>query len=148
MRGVGQTEYARRWRERNPERSRLASRNYYARRVAADPGFREKLNNRRKDNYAKQVERDPSTVRRSNLSRYGMTLEDYDARLAAQGGRCAICGALEPGSNRSDKFFVDHDHATGAVRGLLCSHCNRGLGGFRDDLTLLDKARAYLVGSA
>lgn len=54
--------------------------------------------------------------------RYGMEPGEYDRRMAAQGGRCAICGE-EP----RKALVVDHDHATGVVRGLLCYTCNRGL---------------------
>lgn len=53
----------------------------------------------------------------------GLTIEDYDRMLAAQGGGCAICGTT-PKTRRLD---TDHDHATGAVRGLLCHRCNRAL---------------------
>ena len=61
---------------------------------------------------------------------YGMTLAEFDERLAAQGGGCWVCGA-EPGSHRNHghaNLAVDHDHETGAVRGLLCHMCNRALG--------------------
>lgn len=60
--------------------------------------------------------------------------------LAAQGGRCAIC-RQEPGRRALD---VDHSHETGAVRGLLCELCNKGLGCFRDSLDALRRAVVYL----
>lgn len=56
---------------------------------------------------------------------YGITADDYDSLLAAQGGRCAICRA-QP---KSKRLAVDHDHKSGAVRGLLCSRCNHDLMG-------------------
>lgn len=74
---------------------------------------------------------------------YGITLEDYERMLAEQKGVCAICGTTESGG-RSDNFHVDHCHATGNVRGLLCVNCNRGIGHFNDDPTLLEAAAAYL----
>jgi hypothetical protein len=56
-------------------------------------------------------------------SRTGLSVEEYDAMLKAQGGGCAICGN-PPKTRRLD---VDHDHKTGKVRGLLCHRCNRAL---------------------
>jgi hypothetical protein len=81
---------------------------------------------------------------------YGLSPERYEAMLAAQGGRCAICGTSEPRLNSNAvyyctfSFHVDHCHETGKVRGLLCSRCNVGLGSFEDDVELLERAVAYL----
>src|SRR5579859_6165169 len=62
-------------------------------------------------------------LRASHLMRkFGITLEQYDAMLVEQGGRCAACGTDEPGGMGS--FHVDHCHATGKVRKLLCVRCN------------------------
>lgn len=77
------------------------------------------------------------------LRKYGITSADYDAMLSTQGGECAICGTNVPGGNKSF-FCVDHDHKTGAVRGLLCESCNRGIGILNDDPDILDKAASYL----
>lgn len=56
---------------------------------------------------------------------YGLSAEQYDALLKLQGGRCAICRARP----KSKRLAVDHDHGSGAVRGLLCSRCNHDLMG-------------------
>ncbi|MFN2503529.1 MAG: endonuclease VII domain-containing protein, partial [Acidimicrobiales bacterium] len=70
--------------------------------------------------------------------KYGLSLEEYDAMLADQGGGCAICQrSADP---------VDHDHGTGLIRGLLCFTCNNALGDFEDDPVLLRKALAYVEG--
>lgn len=72
-----------------------------------------------------------------------MTLFDFDEMVLAQNGVCAICGSAPNGH----PLHVDHDHTTGAVRGLLCQQCNTGLGNFRDDIALLDRAMQYLRGA-
>lgn len=78
--------------------------------------------------------------------RYGITREQYDDLLARQDGSCAICGSRTD-ANDVSRLHVDHDHGTGAVRGLLCGSCNRGLGNFKDDIDRLKKAVKYLEGS-
>jgi hypothetical protein len=84
------------------------------------------------------------TLRRCALMRrYGITLAQYDAMLAAQGGHCAICPATAPGG-RGEAFHVDHDHATGVVRGLLCHYCNTAIGSMNDDPARLQAAANYL----
>jgi hypothetical protein len=69
--------------------------------------------------------------------RYGLTVEEADALLAAQGGVCAIC-------KTAPAVHVDHDHATGAVRALLCFNCNGGLGQFKDNPLALHAAAYYV----
>lgn len=53
---------------------------------------------------------------------YGLTVEEWDSMLAAQGGGCAACGTTI--SRGKGRFHVDHDHRTEAIRGLLCATCN------------------------
>jgi hypothetical protein len=63
--------------------------------------------------------------RKRTLSAYDLTIEEFEAMLAAQGGVCAICAG--PPGGRWNRLFVDHDHETGKVRGLLCHLCNAAL---------------------
>lgn len=82
---------------------------------------------------------------------YGITMEEFDAILASQGGGCAICGVA---SERNGKrLAVDHDHSCcpgkkscgKCVRAILCSPCNIGLGLFKEDAELLVKAAKLLA---
>lgn len=83
--------------------------------------------------------------RAGNLkTKFGIALEDYERMFAAQQGRCGVCGG-PPGNKQIGVFNVDHDHVTGAVRGLLCHLCNNGLGCFRDNPTMLFAAANYLL---
>lgn len=83
------------------------------------------------------------TRERHLVRKYGVTLADYDAMLAAQGGKCAVC-LTTPDTQRYGVFHVDHCHASGAVRGLLCRGCNNVLGVVNDDPAALARAIAYL----
>lgn len=76
--------------------------------------------------------------------RFGLTPEEYHALVGKQGGGCAICGATTDPDGR--RLAVDHDHQTGAVRGVLCGRCNKGLGQFQDDPERLARAINYLEG--
>jgi len=109
---------AKAWQERNPEKHAEIQRRYV------------------------ESGRKALSVRRAHLKRkYGLTLADYEAMLLAQGGGCAICGAPPPDGQ---SLHVDHDHDSGAVRGLLCFTCNAGIGMFDHDIDLLSAAVAYL----
>ena len=86
--------------------------------------------------------------KRKDLQRtFGMSLEDFERLFKAQNGVCAICCQKERirdvrGNVR--QIGVDHDHASGRVRGLLCNACNRGVGFFGDNPERLEAAAAYL----
>ena len=82
------------------------------------------------------------------LRRFGLREEDIDSMRAEQHDKCPICdSALEvthPDTGKVVRICVDHDHKTGAVRGLLHDHCNKGLGQFNDDPAALRRAADYL----
>jgi hypothetical protein len=79
-------------------------------------------------------------------STYGISMEDFSALLDSQSHKCLICGRQISGKvNSKDlRAFVDHDHKTGAVRGLLCVYCNSLIGYCREDKSLLLAAIDYL----
>lgn len=68
----------------------------------------------------------------------GFTLDQYHAMRESQGEVCKICGTYTP------DLRVDHNHATGKVRGLLCGTCNSGLGFLKDSPVVLRSAVQYL----
>lgn len=82
-------------------------------------------------------------TRRDMLKRkYGLSIEQYEEMSTNAKGVCEICGGNEP--NTGDRLSVDHCHATGKIRGLLCSNCNKALGMLMDDPELAIKAALYL----
>ena len=91
----------------------------------------------------KEARKKPGYGRDQYLKRYGITHQDYERMLEAQGGVCAICRSVE--TKKWDHFSVDHNHETGEVRGLLCATCNTGLGQFQDNPSLLVEAANYLT---
>lgn len=78
-------------------------------------------------------------------AKYGLSWDQVLAMGEAQGWACAICAAALS-AYRFRGFAIDHDHDTGKVRGLLCDNCNSALGRWRDDVTILTRAIAYLEG--
>ena len=94
-----------------------------------------------KANMRRWRERDPEGFklagRRSRLKEYGLTLEDYDRMVLNQRSRCVICQQVKP-------LVVDHDHATGKVRALLCQLCNSMLGMAGDSTAVLSRAKVYV----
>jgi hypothetical protein len=76
-------------------------------------------------------------------ARYGITIDEYEERIAQQGGGCAICGS-ETAGNGNRNLHVDHCHKTGEVRGVLCHSCNVILGLAKDQPEILQRAALYL----
>lgn len=86
-------------------------------------------------------------LRSRKAESFGLTLADVIAMAAAQGNVCAICGQPPNRIAQSGKptdFDIDHDHETGAARGLLCSSCNRAIGLLGDSPERLRAAAAYI----
>lgn len=75
---------------------------------------------------------------------YGCTLEQYNAMLIAQQGKCAICDTLHNPAVKKGRLYVDHCHKTKKIRALLCSACNCMLGYAKDDTRIMLEAVAYL----
>jgi Recombination endonuclease VII len=118
--------YNRAWYKANKDRVNAESR----RKRAENPDWK-----------AKQRDRRRRTKRKDMLKYcYGMTVAEYEAMLAQQNGVCAIC-ETKPDDR---PLCVDHDHATGKVRGLLCHSCNVGLGNYKDDPRRTRRTTAYL----
>jgi len=71
---------------------------------------------------------------------YGLDAGVYARLKDAQDGACIVCRCAD-----QKRLYVDHNHATGAVRGLICHGCNVGIGHMKDDPTMLVRAAEYLV---
>lgn len=80
---------------------------------------------------------------RANLKwTHDITVEEYNALFDEQGGRCAVCRTHQNELKR--RLYVDHDHVTSRVRGLLCQNCNTILGHAHDNIETLENAITYL----
>lgn len=100
-------------------------------------------------NWSRQYRETPSYQKlaiRSKAKRFGMTYEEVIELFEKQNKSCAICNKEQPLLSHSgyDTLHIDHCHATGKSRGLLCTHCNTALGKFRDDPVRLRTAADYI----
>ena len=86
--------------------------------------------------------RNPERVKSNHLKwKYGITLDEWRSMFEAQNYRCAICKTDAP---TGSGWHTDHNHSTGAVRGILCNDCNLGIGRLKDDPDLCEEASKYL----
>jgi hypothetical protein len=102
------------------------------------------------DSYQRWLEKCADQCKKNRFKVFEITHDDYVRMLAEQGNCCAICGSTDPRRKRRSRFDIDHDHQAEqqdcmiVIRGLLCSVCNRALGLFLDDPSILRKAADYL----
>lgn len=86
----------------------------------------------------------PDKVKNLELKRsFGITLGQYNEMFSMQNGCCAVCNRHQ--SEFKLALAVDHCHMTQKIRGLLCMHCNQGLGQFQDSPNILLSAIQYLA---
>jgi len=109
-------------------------------------GALKRYHKNRDENLGKMKEYHLKNKERLNRSRvlrkFGLSIEDFKKISDEQKGLCKIC-RLPPNGN-NEYLSVDHNHATGKIRGLLCSTCNSGLGYFKDSANYLRAAADYL----
>ena len=129
-------------RRKNPEHHRTYGREYQRRWRKKHPGrMRRLVKAWQKKNRKHYL----ATRRAAHMRKHGLTLIEYHLLVKAQGGRCAICRKRPRGKSPAmRKLHVDHCHATGKRRELLCVPCNRGLGYFHDNPKDLRAAADYL----
>jgi len=83
--------------------------------------------------------------RRSRIkTKYGIDEEAYNDLLLKQNNACALCGSTDVRRKGNNRLIIDHNHATGEVRGLLCHPCNRILGMIKDSKEWALNAVEYL----
>ena len=121
-------EYHRIWRKNNPDKERAKKEKW------------RKANMEKVNSYQKQKRKENPEVEREKKYKklYGITLHEYNKMYEEQKGKCSICGEF------LEVLYVDHDHKSGIVRGLLCNKCNTGIGFFKDTISLLESAIHYL----
>lgn len=106
----------------------------------SDPGQRKAYMKEHRATY-------PRAWKETELQRsFGISLADYSAMVAAQDNKCAICDQPEQQmrGGKLKALAVDHDHASGKIRGLLCADCNQAIGKFKEDRNTLLAAIRYL----
>jgi CDP-glycerol glycerophosphotransferase (TagB/SpsB family) len=132
---VNKTDRA--WRQKNPSKVRASKSRYRKSHL-------EQVRKQIKELYKKNKKRYMRNRYRSWLqSKYGLTKEQFYDILREQKGECAICRKQQRCGKRN-KLYVDHDHKTNRLRGLVCFKCNVLLGMAQDEIRILKKAIAYL----
>lgn len=126
--------YTREWSRKNPHKSREAYQRWRERRSPEEI---------RETNRVARERAKADGSRRGWIikSKYGLLPAEFDRLMEEQGGVCAIC---EKPPAQGKHLYVDHDHVTRGVRGLLCQKCNTGIGMFGDDAEVMRRAVGYI----
>lgn len=136
-------QYAIRYREANREYLREYWKSRYGKKKLTNAAWRAKNPGKCREYILKRIATESDRPYRLLVS-YGLTPAGFEALEKAQSGLCAICRQPETAKRRR-RLSVDHDHKTGAVRGLLCGNCNKGIGCLKDSPELLARAMEYLM---
>jgi hypothetical protein len=129
----------------------LKYRNEWTRRYyASHPEAKKRIQKYDKERYANNRDKIREQKRETSIFRlYGISYNEFISIFHYQNGKCAICGLKLPDIDNSTKTrkntFIDHNHTTGKIRGILCPNCNFGLGNFKDDINILENAIQYLA---
>lgn len=139
----GTAEYQRNWRAANPEKAQQHTATWREKHPERFASALATTDARRRAHLAEFAVK-------TRDSRKGLAPGQYDLMLAAQHGKCAICGKTEQENGRA--LCVDHDHTCcpgqqscgKCIRFLLCTPCNAGIGLFKDDPLLMERAATYV----
>lgn len=154
---LDQKHYFRQYRERNREKLRAYFKDYYAKnkeviksrsRVTWRKLNKEAYQTKRKERESawepERKEKKKMTVRERAymkvLRKHSLTMEQYEQMAVSQGYACAICHQVP-----DHRLFIDHNHSTSQVRGLLCRSCNTAIGLLKDNAQFLASAITYLT---
>jgi len=132
-----QRAYNKAWGEQNRDKQRAANNRCYAKNRAEILATRKRARELNRDARNEKQRTDEATAIR--FKRSGVVVPSET--LVRRRGPCDICSVVPaPGK----VHHVDHDHASNRVRGILCVHCNHGLGHFRDSPSALRRAAEYV----
>tara|TARA_B100001057_G_scaffold434938_1_gene464927 strand:+ start:171 stop:773 length:603 start_codon:yes stop_codon:yes gene_type:complete len=121
----------------------------HSRRVVVSRNRTEERKQRHRDSVNKHRNRNYLGYRDTNAARkYGVPKGWYKEQIEKQGGRCRICGVKMLTPEHKKYLSVDHNHKTGAVRGVICNGCNTGIGMFKENPVFMEAAIRYLKETA
>ena len=108
-------------------------------------GWREKHRSEYNNYAAEWRAKNPTRQHKTEIKRrYSLEIEGYDKLLVEQNYQCKICNKQHNPAIKRGRLYVDHNHETNQVRGLLCSACNSAIGHFNDRVDIIQKAISYL----